>query len=105
MLKFPLPGFTDFVKKNGENVAINFFQFKMDGDGKKLLKTVIPTFISFIWTKVKNVHSKTSRNVVSTRLQSIDGWKRLKEMEIVIGKKVLDEIERKGPCHKWKWTK
>ena len=47
-LKFPFPGFTDFVKKNGENVAINFFQFKMDGDGKKLLKTVIPTFISFI---------------------------------------------------------
>ena len=47
-LKFPFPGFTDFVKKNGENVAINFFQFKMDGGGKKLLKTVIPTFISFI---------------------------------------------------------
>ena len=73
----------------------------MDCDGKKLLKTVIPTFISFIWTKAKNIHSKTSRNLVSTSLQSIDGWKRLKKMgkeidqDIVI--KMFDNL--KGKVH------
>ena len=71
-LKFPFLVFTDFVKKAHENVVIIFFQFKMEGDGKKPLKTVL-TFISFIRTKVKNIHSKTSRNLVFTRLQSIHG--------------------------------
>ena len=44
MLKFLFSVFTDFVKKTRENVAIDFFQFKMDSDGKTTLKTVITNF-------------------------------------------------------------
>ena len=41
MLKFLIPVFTDFVKKNHENDAINFSQFIMDSDGKKPLRIII----------------------------------------------------------------
>ena len=43
-LKFPFPVFINFVKKTRENVAIDFFQFIMNGDGKKTLKIVITNF-------------------------------------------------------------
>ena len=36
MLKFLFLDFTDFVKKNRENDAINFSQFIMDSDAKKV---------------------------------------------------------------------
>ena len=41
---FPFPFFCDFVKKTRENVAINFFQFIMDDDGKKTLSIAILQF-------------------------------------------------------------
>ena len=59
-LTFPFPVFFNFVKKTRENVAIDFFQFIMNGDGKKTLKIII--------TEVYRLHS---RNLVFTRLQSI----------------------------------
>ena len=51
--KILFPAFTDFVKKNRENVAIDFFQFKIDGDGKKPLKTVITNFFTNIIQEFK----------------------------------------------------
>ena len=40
MLKFPFSVFTDFVKKNRENNAIDFSKFIIDRDAKKPLRMV-----------------------------------------------------------------
>ena len=78
---FPVPYFFHFVKKTHGSVATNFFKFIMDGDGKKNLELQFLNFISLIWIKENTVkHFKK----VCTGLQSIDGLKSLKPLEIVI---------------------
>ena len=69
--KFPFPVFTDFVKKNRENVLIHFFQFKMGCDGKKPLKTVITNFYKLHMNKGNKYTFKNFKKFSVHR--SIDG--------------------------------
>ena len=50
---FLFPVFCNFVKNTRENVAINFFQFIMDGDGTKPLRIAILEFYKLNLNKVK----------------------------------------------------
>ena len=81
--------FFHFVKKKTHgSVAINFFKFIMDGDGKKNLELQFLNFISLIWIKENTVkHFKK----VCTGLQSIDGLKSLKPLDIAI--KMFDHLK------------
>ena len=71
----------------------------MDGDGKKNLELQFLNFISLIWIKENTVkHFKK----VCTGLQSIDGLKSMKPLEIVIKNldiafKMFDHL--KGQVH------
>ena len=68
----------------------SIFQFKMDGSGKKPLETVITNFHKLHMNKGKEYWFKNFKKFgvhKATIGESIDGWKRLKKMEIVTGKK------------------
>ena len=95
---FSVSGFIRFCKKKLVKMMQSFlFKSWWTAMLKCHLKLSFLISISFIWIKEKNI----SRNLVFTRLQSKDGWKRLKKMEIVIRNLVQDWT---SSCGKSKWA-
>ena len=80
---FSVSGFLRFCKKNRENVAINFFQFIIDSDGKKPLRIAILEFYKLNLNKRKEYTVKHFKKVLPG-LKSKDGLKSLKPLEIAI---------------------
>ena len=80
----------------------------MDSDCKKPLRIVITDFYKLHKNKCKAWQSNNSRNLVITRLQSIDGWKRLNKMGIVIENIVIKMFDhlfvRMSSYGKSKWV-
>ena len=82
-LKFLFLVFNDFVRKKKCESKKGFLSFMLQLRGLLWMVTCSekrPKFQVFILAirpkQNKNIHSNNSRNLVFTRLQSIDGWKR-----------------------------